>query len=64
MEDVTLPSVGASFKKWECYTPILSKCHTHLHNTKKKVKKNPKIAKKGKRQGKACSLSNRATAGG
>jgi hypothetical protein len=22
MEDLTLPSVGASFKKWRCCTPI------------------------------------------
>jgi hypothetical protein len=25
MEDLTLPSVGASFKNWGCYTPILPK---------------------------------------
>jgi hypothetical protein len=36
MEDFTLPSVGESFKKWECCTPILPKCQGHLHNTKKK----------------------------
>jgi hypothetical protein len=25
MEDFTLPSVGARFKKWECYTPFSPK---------------------------------------
>jgi hypothetical protein len=25
MEDLTLPSVGASFKKWRCCIPILPK---------------------------------------
>jgi hypothetical protein len=30
MEDFTLPSVGARFKKWEYYTPILPKCQAHL----------------------------------
>jgi hypothetical protein len=44
MEDFTLPSVGASFKKWGCCTPILLRCQAHLHNTKKKGKK--KNAKK------------------
>jgi hypothetical protein len=39
MEDFTLPSVWASFKKWECCTPILPKFQTHLHNTKKEKKK-------------------------
>jgi hypothetical protein len=31
----------ASFKKWGCYTPILSKCHAIPklpHNSKKKIK--------------------------
>jgi hypothetical protein len=39
--------VGASFKKWECCTPILPKCQAHLHNAKKKGKKNPILPKKG-----------------
>jgi hypothetical protein len=47
MEDFALPSIGASFKKWECYTPILPKCQVHPHNTKKRGKKNAKNAKKG-----------------
>jgi hypothetical protein len=48
MEDFTLPSVGASFKKWECFTPILSKCQAHPHYTrKKKLKKILKLWKKG-----------------
>jgi hypothetical protein len=34
MEDFTLPSVGARFKKWGCYTPILPKCQAHLQTTK------------------------------
>jgi hypothetical protein len=29
MEHLTLPSVGASFKKWGCCTPILPKALTH-----------------------------------
>jgi hypothetical protein len=47
MEEFTLPSVGASFKKWECCTPILPECQAHFHNTKKKSEKNSKIVKKG-----------------
>jgi hypothetical protein len=59
MEDFTLPSVGAMFKKWECCTPILPKCHIHPHNTnKKKVNKNPNIAKKKGVAEKACSLAD------
>jgi hypothetical protein len=32
MEHLTLPSVGASFKKWGCCTPILSKALAHSPN--------------------------------
>jgi hypothetical protein len=32
MEDLTLPSIGASFKKWECYTFILPKGLAHSLN--------------------------------
>jgi hypothetical protein len=43
MEDLTLPSVGASFKKWGCYTPILPKALAHSSNfQKKKIKKKRK----------------------
>jgi hypothetical protein len=47
MEDFTLPNVGASFKKWECCTPIVPKCQAHLYNTKNKMKNIPKMLKKG-----------------
>jgi hypothetical protein len=47
MEDFTLPSVGASFKKWGCYAPILPKCQAHLQTTPKKTLKKPKKGKKG-----------------
>jgi hypothetical protein len=47
MEDFTLQSVGASFKKWESCTPILPKCQAHPHNTKK-AKKIQKLQKKEK----------------
>jgi hypothetical protein len=57
MEDFTLPSVGASFKKWECCTPILPKSHAHLHNTKKSGK-NAKIAKKKRGGGPTHNLSD------
>ena len=30
MEDSTFPSIGASFKKWEYYIPILSKGLAHF----------------------------------
>jgi hypothetical protein len=35
-----------TFKKWECCTPILPKCQAHLHETKKKLKKNAKTINK------------------
>jgi hypothetical protein len=38
MEDLTLPRVGASFKKWRCCTSILPKCEEGPHNSKKKKK--------------------------
>jgi hypothetical protein len=39
MEDFTFPSVGARFKKWECYIPILPKSKAHLQ-TSSEYKKN------------------------
>jgi hypothetical protein len=36
MEDLALPSVRASFKKWGHCTPILPKCQEVPHNSKKK----------------------------
>jgi hypothetical protein len=40
MEDLTLPSVGASFKKWVWCTPIFPKAMAHFLNfPKKKLKK-------------------------
>jgi hypothetical protein len=38
MEDLTLPSVGASFKKWGCYTPILREAQAQSPNFQKKTK--------------------------
>jgi hypothetical protein len=40
MEDLTLPSVGASFKIWGCCTPILPKCQEVPYNSKKQKKNN------------------------
>jgi hypothetical protein len=40
MEDLTLPSVGASFKKWGCYKLILSKALAHSLNFQKKLIEN------------------------
>jgi hypothetical protein len=36
LEDLTLPSVGASFRKWRCCTPILLKGLAHSPNFSKK----------------------------
>jgi hypothetical protein len=49
MEDFTLPNIGARFKKWKCYTPILPKghAHPHLQTLKNKKIKNLKIGKRG-----------------
>jgi hypothetical protein len=38
MEDSTLPSVGASFKKWGCCIPILPKTLAHYPNFQKRIK--------------------------
>jgi hypothetical protein len=38
MEHLTLPSVGAGFKKWGCCTPILSKTLTSSPNFQNKNK--------------------------
>jgi hypothetical protein len=49
MENFTLESVRAMFKKCECYKPIPPKCQIHVPNfliTPKKEKK-IKILKKG-----------------
>jgi hypothetical protein len=54
MEDWTLPCVGASFKKWGCYTLIFPKYQAHFQTSPKKVKIYKKIAKKGA----AHNLSN------
>jgi hypothetical protein len=44
---LSLPSVGASIKKWRCCTPILPKSPAHLQTSKKiKVKKIKKLQKK------------------
>jgi hypothetical protein len=49
MEHLTLPSVGASFKKWGCCTPILPKALAHFPNFQnKKSKKIWKHAKNWK----------------
>jgi hypothetical protein len=47
MEHLTLPSVGASFKKWRCCTPILPKALAHSPNfPKENFKKIKKFKKK------------------
>jgi hypothetical protein len=38
MEDLTLPNIGASFKKWVCWTPNLPKALAHSLNFQKKEK--------------------------
>jgi hypothetical protein len=38
MEDFTLPSIGARFKKWECCTLVLSKGMAHSSNFSRKIK--------------------------
>jgi hypothetical protein len=47
MEDLTLPSVGASFKKWGHCTPILPKALAHSLNFPNKKIKIKKEKKKG-----------------
>jgi hypothetical protein len=47
MEDLTLSSVGASFKKWMCCTPILPKALAHFLNFHKKKFKKIEIVCKG-----------------
>jgi hypothetical protein len=46
MEHLILPSVGASFKKWGCCTPILPKALARSPNFQNKISKNFKISKK------------------
>jgi hypothetical protein len=46
MEHLTLSSVGASFKKWRCYTCILPKALAHSPNFQRKILKYLKIFKK------------------
>jgi hypothetical protein len=53
MEDLTLPSVGTSFKKWGCYTPILLKALAHSPNFQKQNFKIKKLFKKGNSLSKA-----------
>jgi hypothetical protein len=50
MEHLTLPSVGASFKKWECFTPILAKALAHSPNFQKKKKKKESSLGKARRR--------------
>jgi hypothetical protein len=38
MEDLILPSAGASFKKWGCCTPILPKGLAYSSNFPQKIK--------------------------
>jgi hypothetical protein len=45
MEDLALPSVRASFKKWGCCTPILPKALAHCPNFQKKKVLNKKTLK-------------------
>jgi hypothetical protein len=46
MEHLILPSVGVSFKKWGCCTPILPKALAHFPNfQKKKDQKNKTISR-------------------
>jgi hypothetical protein len=45
MEHLTLPSVGASFKKWGCCTPILPKALAHSLNFQKIIILNKKFQK-------------------
>jgi hypothetical protein len=48
MEHLTLPSVGTSFKKWGCCTPILLKALVHSSKLPKKlILRIKKIPKKG-----------------
>jgi hypothetical protein len=47
MEDLILPSVGPSFRKWGCYTPIFSKGLAHSLDFPKKIKEDKIIFKKG-----------------
>jgi hypothetical protein len=56
LEELALPSVGASFKKWGCYTPILSKALAHHPNFQKFFFFKQKISKK-------FELSHRSSAG-
>jgi hypothetical protein len=44
--NLTLPNLGASFKKWGCSIPILPKAMAHSPNFKKKNSKNSKKFKK------------------
>jgi hypothetical protein len=46
MEHLTLPSIGASFKKWGCCIPILPKALAHSSKLPKKISKNNKNSKK------------------
>jgi hypothetical protein len=47
MEHLTVPSVGAKFKKWGCCTPILPKALAHSPNFPKKLKRIKNFKNKG-----------------
>jgi hypothetical protein len=47
MEDFTLPSVGARFKKWKCYRSVLRKCQAHPQTPKIKIKNPKKVGRGG-----------------
>jgi hypothetical protein len=49
MEDLTLSSVGASFKKWEYCTSIFPKGMAYSPNFQNKFKNNQKNLKEGTR---------------
>jgi hypothetical protein len=58
MEHLTLPSVGASFKKWGSYAPILQNFQKNKSKKFKKFKK-----KEQGLTGQALTHSRQATAG-
>jgi hypothetical protein len=66
MEHLTLPSVGTSFKKWGCCTPIPPKAPAHFSNFQKNNFKNFKNFKNMGTEldrGQASTRGQRATAG-
>jgi hypothetical protein len=65
MEELIPPNVGANFKKWMCYKPILSKVLAHFLNIPSKKKFNKFFSKKTKQsaQGQGLARGPQATAG-